>query len=498
MKNLPLMLFRLVSAVVVLAIFGTSCGDDTSITADVPSTTTITLPDGSTVDVALEGDRGWLEGDDLDWSGFGEEGAVDAEFEATADYASAGDEELRAFEAPAEGPDAEGVIIEPLPSIDDSPLSAGSINDRADIDRYLEYRQSVMDSGVAVRPLDLSDPTLITVVGDDGRPVLDADVQISNPAADSSGPALTLRTTADGTVMFFPHAHGVADFGAFAVTIGGVASSPWPIFDLGEPTLDITVDGPGGIDGSVLVDVHFLLDATGSMGDEIARLRDNMASIAERIDSLPSQPDVRFGMTVYRDEGDLFVTRTFDLTDDLDAFLVALDDVVADGGGDYPEALDEALADGLFKPAWRRDGAVELLVLIADAPPQVGRQVELPYTDAAIQAASLGVKILPVAASGTDDQAEYVFRELAFVTGGRFVFLSYGVDGSGGTATGEGSDISTDDYDELPLDELVIRLVEDEVLALTGGDRVTTTTTVPRHDHHVRAVTPDARPDSHP
>ena len=84
----------------------------------------------------------------------------------------------------------------------------------------------------------------------------------------------------------------------------------------------------------------------------------------------------------------------------------------------------------------------------------------------------------------TQDRApeirQYVMRELAFVTGGRFVFLTYGVAGS---ATGGGSDITPDDYDELPLDELVVRLVEDEILALTGGTpsptTTTTTTTVP-------------------
>ncbi len=99
--------------------------------------------------------------------------------------------------------------------------------------------------------------------------------------------------------------------------------------------------------------------------------------------------------------------------------------------------------------------------------------MQLPYTQAALDAAGRGVKILPVAASGTDDQAEYVMRELAFVTGGRFVFLSYGV---GGSATGSGTDITPDDYDELPLDQLVVRLVEDEILALTGGEPAPTTT----------------------
>ena len=116
-------------------------------------------------------------------------------------------------------------------------------------------------------------------------------------------------------------------------------------------------------------------------------------------------------------------------------------------------------------------------MLIADAPPQIGRQVAQGYHDTAVLAAGRGVKIFPVAASGTDDQAEYVMRELAFVTGGRFVFLSYG---AGGAATGGATDITPDDYDELPLDQLVVRLVEDEILALTGGEPApTTTTTLP-------------------
>ena len=102
-------------------------------------------------------------------------------------------------------------------------------------------------------------------------------------------------------------------------------------------------------------------------------------------------------------------------------------------------------------------------MLVADAPPQIDRQVAMTTAASALLAAERGVKILPVAASGTDDQAEYVMRELAFVTGGRFVFLSYGAAGS---ATGSGTDI--DDYDELPLDQLVVRLVADEIEALTA------------------------------
>lgn len=80
----------------------------------------------------------------------------------------------------------------------------------------------------------------------------------------------------------------------------------------------------------------FLLDVTGSMGDEITQLTATIAGVAAQLDALPQQPDIRFGMTLFRDEGDAFVTATYDFTDDVGTFQDALDEVRADGGGDTP------------------------------------------------------------------------------------------------------------------------------------------------------------------
>ena len=81
-------------------------------------------------------------------------------------------------------------------------------------------------------------------------------------------------------------------------------------------------------------------------------------------------------MTIYRDEGDAFVTGTYDFTSDVSAFRAALAEVVADGGGDYPEALDEAFDAALTEPAWRDPTTtLQLIFLVADAPPHVERQV---------------------------------------------------------------------------------------------------------------------------
>jgi len=86
-----------------------------------------------------------------------------------------------------------------------------------------------------------------------------------------------------------------------------------------------------------------------------------------------------------------------------------------------------------------------------------------------LDAAARGIKIFPVSSSGTDDQAEFVFRQLAQFTGARYVFLTYG---AGGRATGDGSSISERDYEELSLNDLIVRLVAEEIAAL-GGARTT-------------------------
>lgn len=411
------------------------------------------------------GDRGWLEGSDLDWSS----GPADAS------AAVAGGERLAT--------DAAGIVEgEPPPpggpgapvSGDDGPLRAGSIDDRADPGGFARWRDSLAAAGIVGRPFDLTDITDITVVGTDGRPVLGATVTVSPAGTD--GPAVELRTTADGTARLLAGAMfggAAGDVGGFEVTVTAGDATGGPVrFDRGSATVTVELPVPGGWEGPVPLDVVFLIDATGSMADEIDRLRTQMDAVAAAVADLDPAPDVRFGMTVYRDVGDLFVTRTFDLTGDVDAFRAALAEVVADGGGDQPEALDEALADALGRPAWRDTqglAAVELVILIADAPPHVDRQVEVPYPASGLEAVRRGIRILPVAASGTDDLAELVMRELAFATGGRFVFLSYG---PAGRATGERSDIGPDDYAELPLDELVVRLIADE-LAPLAGDRPT-------------------------
>ena len=159
------------------------------------------------------------------------------------------------------------------------------------------------------------------------------------------------------------------------------------------------------------LDLVFLVDATGSMGDEIAKLKSSMRAMSQQISQLPGQPDICYGLVAYRDRGDAFLTRTHDFTDELGAFQSVLARVQAGGGGDTPEALNEALHETVHGLSWRTEAA-RMVVLVADAPPHL--DYGGPQYDLDMQAAlAKGIKLFAVGASGLASRRAEVAKSAA-------------------------------------------------------------------------------------
>lgn len=119
------------------------------------------------------------------------------------------------------------------------------------------------------------------------------------------------------------------------------------------------------------VEVIFVLDTTGSMGGLIEGAKQKIWSIANDIISAKPKPEVRFGLVGYRDRGDAYVTKRADLTDDLDKIHAQLHEFKANGGGDTPESVSEALHEAIAKMPWSEEGNVlRVIYLVGDAPPQ--------------------------------------------------------------------------------------------------------------------------------
>ncbi len=345
-------------------------------------------------------------------------------------------------------PEPEGDRTEP--SIQAGTLTAGDHDDRLNPEQHRDYANRYLQGAGAATglpTLDLTRRIEVRVTGAAGAPLSGARVRTAETGLD-------VPTAADGIAWLHP----------------GIDGLPEPlVLDVSDRFGDVSVratepDASGRIDVSLPVqgvaatalDIALVLDTTGSMGDELAWLQAELSSILGRLD--PS-PELRVALVFYRDDGDAYVVRSHDFTEDVGAAQATIGAEFHDGGGDYPEAMDRALAEALGL-GWRAD-ATGVLLLVADAPPHADA---LRATfDSALAARAAGVHIVPVAASGVADDAQYLMRAMAAVTQSRYLFLT---DDSGVGASKPEPDI--DCYLVTRLDGLIVRTVQ----SLATGVRV--------------------------
>lgn len=169
------------------------------------------------------------------------------------------------------------------------------------------------------------------------------------------------------------------------------------------------------------IDVVFAIDATGSMADEIQQVKQHLWATANGILQGDPQPDVRFGLVVYRDRGDAEHTRVVPLTRDIDAIHRELMNLRAMGGGDYPEDVDAAIQLAVDEMNWSDTGA-RLVFLIGDAPAKsygVDRAALLE------RARRAEITFHTVQASGMSAQGGSLFTQIAQLTGGEAEILTY-------------------------------------------------------------------------
>ena len=170
------------------------------------------------------------------------------------------------------------------------------------------------------------------------------------------------------------------------------------------------------------LDVAIVLDTTSSMADEIKYLQAEFDSIATTIKAKFPQTTPRFGLVVYRDHTDEYLTRAVPFTNDVQAFRASLAAQSSAGGGDTPEAVPEGLTEGVGL-GWRTAGDVaRVMFWVADAPQHSGE--EQAVNTAVSAAVQKGIHVYPVAASGVSADAELAMRGTAQMTGGRYLFLT--------------------------------------------------------------------------
>ncbi|CAG2251822.1 unnamed protein product [Mytilus edulis] len=183
------------------------------------------------------------------------------------------------------------------------------------------------------------------------------------------------------------------------------------------------------------LDLAFVMDTTGSMSSYINSAKQNIREIVQEIVT-SSGSDVRLALIEYRDHSPqdrTFVTRKKDFTSSVSTMKSWLNSASANGGGDTPEAVAEAMYQ-TTKLSWRQE-ATKISVMISDAPPhglvpseessfpqgspnghdpmQIAR--DLAQKDITLYVIGVEPPILPY---------KDFFMALAYITGGQYVPLS--------------------------------------------------------------------------
>lgn len=170
------------------------------------------------------------------------------------------------------------------------------------------------------------------------------------------------------------------------------------------------------------VEVCFVLDTTGSMSDLIEGAKQKIWSIANQIVKRKPTPEVRIALIGYRDKSDEYVTKRFDLTADIDEVFKNLSAFKADGGGDEPESVNQALDEAVNKIAWsnQRD-VLKIIFLVGDAPPHMDYK-EKQYPDICKDAAKKDLVVNTIQC-GQIASTTPVWQEIARLAEGEFAAI---------------------------------------------------------------------------
>jgi len=248
-------------------------------------------------------------------------------------------------------------------------------------------------------------------------PVNDAEVKL----IDSDQYLLfTAKTDARGNAFLFPEYDLTGENITVTVKSGAAEESITLIYN---PQKDLQITLTRREEKQSILDLMFVIDTTGSMGDEIRYLKSEIEDVISKISTANPNLTVNLALLFYRDIGDEYVTRYFDFTADIQLQQTNLSKQFANGGGDFPEAADRALKEAVSKE-WTTGNATRLIFHVCDAPPHNKQENQTVFFNAVKAAAQKGIRIIPVASSGIDLNTEFLLRQEALMTGGTYIFLT--------------------------------------------------------------------------
>ncbi len=191
---------------------------------------------------------------------------------------------------------------------------------------------------------------------------------------------------------------------------------PTPILPPVVPVQPIAV-------GATRIEVAFVLDTTGSMSGLIEGAKSKIWSIASQLAGNQQESGVRMGLIGYRDRGDAYVTRRYDLSADIDSIYAQLRSFRAEGGGDGPESVNQALHEAITAMSWSdRDDVYRVVFLVGDAPPHMDYG-DVGFEESVRIARQKGIAINTIQCGSWEETAR-IWRQIATLGAGQYAAIA--------------------------------------------------------------------------
>lgn len=306
-------------------------------------------------------------------------------------------------------------VVEPN-NLQAGKLTAGEVNDFAKWHLWKNILTQSHAQFVADWKMNVSERYRVQITNVNQFPLADVPVALVDAKGDT---LFRARTDNTGHAELWANVLQKADAGNLFISCAGMRrSAPKRYPEENVFVLDQPCNAPDN------VDVFFIMDATGSMGDELRYMNAELQDVIRRSQSAVEGVTIRTGAMVYRDHSDDYLNRLSALSEDMSITQAFLNAQQASGGGDYEEAVPEALMAAVNVAEWSTHARARIAFLILDAPcHQDSATLELLHKEV-LAAAETGIRIVPVVCSGLRESGELLMRELALLSNGTSFFLT--------------------------------------------------------------------------
>lgn len=351
-----------------------------------------------------------------------------------------------AFSSTGEGGSADPGDPNGPGQIEPGQLTAGEWSDLKNWDFWNHALAQADFSGMPAKwGYNLSDRYSVHVANASDVPMVNVKVEL----IDANDQILWVSQTDNlGTAELWPRLRGGVPGGPLTIRIDG--SNTFAAIPYSQGVNEITYQ-TGPANGA---DIAFIVDATGSMGDELSYLQSELVDVINEVESNQNGATINTAAVFYRDQNDDYLTRKSDFSSTVGTTASFIQDQQAAGGGDYPEAVHDGLREGISALQWSTNTRARIAFLLLDAPPHEEEQIKAEIKALVDLASQKGIKIIPVLASGGNKDTEFLLRYMAIATNSTYTFIT--------DHSGIGNDHiepSIGDYQVEYLNDLMVRLI---------------------------------------